>query len=143
MVYWTKTNAARLVKSFFASIKKGLELQHGVKQVFITGGTPYFHEDLESVFNVVAHIRDHPLLSNICGVTRSDLLEVMALACKDEEQCLRDIKDLRYCILDRVYIDLEAEPIFKTDEALDYLEVMPYQPNMLCLCLAMNANFTI
>ncbi|KIX07675.1 uncharacterized protein Z518_02329 [Rhinocladiella mackenziei CBS 650.93] len=121
---WSDAAPSRLLKGFWSNVKAGGKLGYGIQKVYITGVTPLLLSDLFSGANDQENISFSPLISTICGLTRSDVLEALKVICNNEEEVQAHLRELEHNANGYHFCDEQSvEPVFNTHTALSYLEV--------------------
>ena len=120
---WTGTEAASLLKGFWATVKSKLQLRYGIKKVFMTGVTPLCLADMTSGFNVAMNMSFRPRYSTLCGFTQSDVLEALRLVCQDEKKAHDCLEELTYYANGYHFSRKPVESVFNPQTVLAYLQV--------------------
>jgi hypothetical protein len=121
---WSKTDAAGLVKGFWAAVKELTEQPLGIRKVFITGISPLSLTDNTSGFNIAYNMSFNSKVAGICGLTRADLVAALRMICDSEEKVEEHLKLLtkyangyHFCNFRKV------ELMYNSDTCLEYLQV--------------------
>lgn len=72
-VAWTRSNAASLIKDFWATVKRLMGLRYGIRKCFITGISPLSLVDNTSGFNIAVNVSFEKEVAGLCGLTRADI----------------------------------------------------------------------
>lgn len=80
---WGEYALGHQCTAFFGIIKALMDLQYGVKMVFMTGITPLLVTQSGSGFNITSNISREEGYAGVCGLTNADVLDALALACKE------------------------------------------------------------
>jgi hypothetical protein len=81
-IAWEGTAVASTFKSFWSTVKS-MGRDGFIRRVFITGILPLSLSDLGSSFNVLTNLSFDSDLAGLCGLTRSDVEDVLKKICKD------------------------------------------------------------
>jgi hypothetical protein len=120
---WSDTEAFRVLKAFWSTVKAGGTSDYGIRKVYITGVTPLLN-DLISGANDQENISLSPRISTICGLTRSDVLGALKVICNNEEEVQKHLKELQHRTNGYHFCQQRCvEPVFNTQTALSYLQV--------------------
>jgi hypothetical protein len=121
---WSEAEPFRLLKTFWATVKAGGALKYGIAKVYITGVTPLLLSDLVSGANNQDNISFSPLISTICGLTRSDVLEALKVLCSNEEEVQKHLRELEHNANGYHFCqERSVDSVFNTQTALSYLHV--------------------
>jgi len=121
---WSEAQSFRVLKAFWTNVKASKKAYYGIQRVYITGVTPLLISDLISGANDQENISISPLVSDICGLTRSDVLGALKAICNDEEEVQKHLGELeRFANGYHFCQERRVEPVFNTHTALSYLQV--------------------
>lgn len=121
---WLDVEPFHVLKGFFASAKAGMNLQYGIKKVYITGVTPFLFSDLVSGANNTENISFSPNVSTICGLTQSDVLGALRVICNNEEDVQKHLHELELHAKGYHFCqEQNVVPVFNAKTALSHLQV--------------------
>jgi hypothetical protein len=110
----------RTFKSFWSTMKS-LSTDEWIRKVFITGISPLSLSAFGSAFNVARNLSFHQKLAGLCGLTRSDLEDVLR-EIKDGEatnhlsEMTKFFNGYHFCWNNKV------ETVYNTETCLDYFQ---------------------
>jgi hypothetical protein len=74
-IAWENTEVEQTLRSFLCMVKS--LRSEGIERVFITGISPLSYSSVGSGFNVARNVSFHQKLAGLCGLTRSELEDVL------------------------------------------------------------------
>jgi hypothetical protein len=110
-------------RSFWSTVK--LLRAEKIQRVFITGISPLSLSGVGSGFNVARNVSFHPRLAGLCGLTSSDLKNVLEEICKDDKH---DKHDKHFSEMTEFFNgyhfcrNKKVETVYNTETCLAYLQ---------------------
>jgi hypothetical protein len=122
---WDSTPVGLAFKSFWSTVKS--LCSEKIRKVFITGISPLSISGLGSVFNVSRNVSFQWQLAGLCGLTTSELKEVLEEICKDNKDN-KDDEDEHFSAMTRSFngyhfcTNKKVETVYNTETCLAYLQ---------------------
>jgi hypothetical protein len=125
---WENTEVERTFTSFWSMVK--ILCSQDIRKVFITGISPLSLSSFGSAFNVARNMSFHQRLAGLCGLTSSDLKDVLKETCEDSEtdkhneinkhlsEMTKSFNGYHFCRYRTV------ETVYNTETCLAYLQSM-------------------
>jgi hypothetical protein len=125
---WKNSEAFSVIEAFWSNVKAGGKSAYGIRKVYITGVIPLLLNGLTPDGNYQENISFDPWVSNICGLTRSDVREALRVICNNEEEVQKHLDELQYHANGYHFCQQRSiDPVFNTQTALSYLQVSKYK----------------
>ncbi|KAL0640096.1 hypothetical protein Q9L58_000924 [Maublancomyces gigas] len=122
-VAWTRSDAASLIRDFWATVKRLMGLRYGIRKCFITGISPLSLVDNTSGFNIAVNLSFEKEVAGLCGLTRADIAAALQVICDSETKAAEHLTQLtKYADGYHFCQNNKVEPVFNTDTSLEYLQ---------------------
>ena len=122
---WDGTTIQKTFKSFWAMVKSLLGPTKGVQKVFIAGISPLSLNDVANGFNVATNLSFNAVISELCGLTRTDIEAALKEVCGSD----LDAYERHISIMAKFFNGYHfcknkpVEPLYNTETCLRYLQV--------------------
>jgi Predicted AAA-ATPase len=125
---WKNGGSFSVLEAFWSNVKAGGKSTYGIQKGYITGVIPLLLNGLTPDGNYQENISFCPRVSNICGLTRSDVREALRVICNNEEEVQKHLDELQYHANGYHFCQQRSvDPVFNTQTALSYLQVSKYK----------------